>query len=186
LTSTTAAGGAAGAAPTATSAVGYLYITQAYIGIYFRQGVLLNAAITKELYLLQDLQEVKLINKSIKASPGAAPGGGDLETSNSFNDEGDSSFPSSSATPTAAAATASTSTTMFSSFQQSLGLNHLSFECNLLFKTTATTAAAAGGHQEEEERYHLVTITPALISADKLYSVLLEVKEMSHGIPAGP
>jgi hypothetical protein len=195
---------AAAAASATASALGYLYITQAYIGIYIRQGVLLNTAITKELYLLSDLQDIKLINRSAPSALSATAASAshsshlDLDISSSVNDDDFPVTPSPSASTSAAPTSSSSS--MLSSWQQSLGLNHLSFECNLLFKTKTTAAGGAaggggaagagagegGGGEGEEERYHLVTVTPALVSAEKLHSVLLEVKDMNQGIPAGP
>jgi hypothetical protein len=56
----------------------------------------------------------------------------------------------------------------------------LSYEVDLLFKRQG--GGGRGGHDsgdnDDEGPYQLITITPALISAEKLLSILLEAQEM--------
>lgn len=186
--------------PTSTvNALGYLYITQGYIGIYFRSA-LISGVLIKELYHLADLQDIQLIDRSKPSTTSTTQTNSNTSITPSsripLNDEDDFEFfsnnshPPSSAAPSITAnqsstpstsTSTSTSSSMFSSFQQSLGLSHLSYECDLVFKTRIYHTNGL-----EEDCYHLITITPALISAEKLFNVLLEVKDMINGIPAGP
>jgi hypothetical protein len=169
----------AAAASASQAKLGYLYLTQGYIGIYFRQGVL-SGVITKELYLLTDLQEVRLIDRS--AAPAApAPSSSSTTTRQQHNqgqraeEEDGREGEEGSANATAA------SSSMFTSFQQSLGLSHLSYECELLFRRGERKDEGRGGGEGEEGRpgqEQLVTITPALISAEKLVAILLEAKDL--------
>lgn len=182
---------------------GYLYISQSYIGIYIRQGVL-TSVVLRELYEINDLIDIKIFNRndtSTSHNQNNSNSNNSESVSNNSNrnnatinipidtssdmefdwtESNPTSTTKSSSTSASSASSGSTSTLSSStgSLLSSIGLSYLTVSCQLIFRSTKNNSS----NNPKESPYQIITMTPALITTDKLIEVLVEIKEMVKNV----
>jgi hypothetical protein len=157
------------ASPSSVGVLGCVYLTQSYIGIHVRHSVM---STVKELYRFSDLLEIKLIDRKTHQLENSIDDSSIGEKSTPIT-ENTNSLPSHSAPPVSSSSTNS----VLSSVQYTLGLSHLSVSCQLVFQYLSASNSTS---------QHVVTVTPGLISAEKLLAIIREIKDMEKGVIPGP